>query len=98
MARKDCRDTCQHSDIALKMVGPYAPTDAAADSDPRMWLEEVEAEKCLDWVRARNAAALSALGKPEESETYKRVLAILDSKEKIAYVGRVLNGYATAAR
>ena len=60
--------------------------------DPRRWLEEVEGAKALDWVKAKNAEALGLLGDPKASPTYGRILSILDSKEKIPYVGRVLNG------
>ena len=60
--------------------------------DPREWLEEVMAEDALEWVKGRNAAALSELGDPKATQDYSRILSILDSKEKIPYVGRVLNG------
>ena len=68
------------------------PTPSTTANDPRMWLEAVEDEKCLDWVKGLNAKAIGALGVPEESEGYKRILAVLDSKDKIPSVGRVLNG------
>ena len=50
------------------------------------------AEDALEWVKGRNAAALSELGDPKATQDYARILSILDSKEKIPYVGRVLNG------
>jgi len=68
------------------------PTLDCVGDDPRIWLEEVEAEDCLAWVRSINAQATQTLGEPSESDTYKRILAILDSKDKIPSVGRVLNG------
>ena len=36
--------------------------------------------------------ATSAAGNPSDSATYSRILEILDSKAKIPYIGRVLNG------
>ena len=60
--------------------------------DPRAWLEEVLNDDALEWVKARNAACLKELGDPKGSSDYKRILSILDSKEKIPYIGRVLNG------
>ena len=60
--------------------------------DSRRWLEEVEGTAALDWVKAKNAEALALLGDPKASPMHDRILGILDSKEKIPYVGRVLNG------
>ena len=50
------------------------------------WLEEVASESNLDWVREQNKQTLSRLGNPEDCAVYDRVLAILDSKEKIPTV------------
>ena len=36
--------------------------------------------------------AVAALGEPTQDPMYTRILSILDSKEKIPYIGRVLNG------
>jgi len=69
-----------------------SPTLDCPLDDPRLWLEDVEGTAALNWVKDKNADALHHLGAPAESPTYKRILAILDSKEKIPYVGRVLNG------
>lgn len=59
--------------------------------DTRMWLEEVEDEKALEWVRERNANAIDAIGEPSAQPEYKRLLDIMDSNEKIPFIGRVLN-------
>ena len=61
-------------------------------TDPREWLEDVEGDAPLAWVRERNAHALQAIGEPSEKRLYSRLLKILDSSEKIPYIGRVLNG------
>lgn len=61
-------------------------------TDPREWLEDVEGDAPLVWVRERNAHALQAIGEPSEKPLYSRLLRILDSSEKIPYIGRVLNG------
>jgi len=63
-------------------------TDASA-GDPHKWLEDVLGDKQLEWVRARNADCISALGEPKETETYRRILAILDSKDKIPQAFRI---------
>jgi prolyl oligopeptidase len=67
------------------------PTLTNYKSDPRVWLEDVEGEEALAWVKERNAHALATIGNPESEPIYKRVLDILDSNAKIPYVGRVLN-------
>ena len=61
-------------------------------TDPREWLEDVEGEAALEWVRERNAHALQAIGEPSDKLLYSRLLKILDSSDKIPYIGRVLNG------
>jgi prolyl oligopeptidase len=74
---------------------PSVLGSADALSDPRVWLEDVDAEgtgTALTWVKSRNAAALADLGDPTKMPDYSRILSILDSKEKIPYIGRVLNG------
>lgn len=60
--------------------------------DPRIWLEEVEGEEQLDWVRLRNAEAVERIGEPSAQPLYNRLLSIMESDEKIPYIGRVLNG------
>ena len=61
-------------------------------TDPREWLEDVEGDKPLEWVKERNALTLDAIGEPSADPSYQRLLDIMDSNEKIPYIGRVLNG------
>ena len=61
-------------------------------SDPREWLEDVEGNEPLSWVLERNSHAERAIGEPSTKPIYKRILDVLDSTEKIPYIGRVLNG------
>ena len=80
----------------IATIGP-AQGDASLPTlteltDPREWLENVEGEDALNWVRSRNEQALEAIGEPSSKPSYSRVLSILDSNEKIPYIGRVLNG------
>ena len=53
----------------------------------------MEGEEALGWVRGQNERAVAELGDPKTSEAYKRILAILDSKEKIPYVSRLGDWY-----
>jgi prolyl oligopeptidase len=74
-------------------------TALAADSapepaDPHQWLEDVAGERQLDWVKARNAEAVAALATGDAFKTLEeRLLAILDSKEKIPYVSKIGDRY-----
>lgn len=57
------------------------PTSAPpADDDPHLWLEDVLGEKQLEWVEKCNKIAIDAIGDPKQTETYKRIKSILDSK------------------
>jgi len=64
-----------------------------AQEDRYQWLEEVEGEKCIEWVKRRNAETLSTVGDPESDPVRKRILEVMDSKEKIAYVNKVGEHY-----
>ena len=70
---------------------PSAPSPAAAATadDPHQWLEEIEGSAALGWCKAQNARTVAAVGDPLESASYRTILAIADSKDKIPYVGRI---------
>jgi len=58
--------------------------------DPYLWLEDVEADKSLDWVRARNAVSENQLAKDPGFEALRGdLLAILDSSARIPFVGKM---------
>ncbi|HZM01507.1 MAG TPA: prolyl oligopeptidase family serine peptidase [Candidatus Saccharimonadales bacterium] len=73
----------------LSLLGLLTCVAAAPDDDPNLWLEDVTGPKALDWVRSQNAVTVRALA---ESAGFKaleaRLLAILDSREKIPYVSK----------
>lgn len=59
---------------------------AQEETDPYLWLEEIEGEKALDWVEGQNNATLAVLkARPMFKETYEKALHILNSDERIAY-------------
>ncbi|MCB9676095.1 MAG: S9 family peptidase [Alphaproteobacteria bacterium] len=61
----------------------------AADEDPRMWLEDVEGEKALEWVKSQNAVSVGELASDDEFEAAKnRLLEIYDSNERIPHVSK----------
>ena len=60
-----------------------APADAA---DPYLWLEEVEGERALNWVRERNARTMSTLqGDPRYERFHDDALKILEARDRIAF-------------
>src|SRR5215470_4670862 len=60
-----------------------------AAEDPYLWLEDVTGEKQLTWVRQQNAISTNELETmPGFEPLRKRLLSILDSKEKIPYVAK----------
>lgn len=63
--------------------------EPAIPDDSYLWLEEVEGERALDWVRAQNAVALEKLeADPGFTKLRDDLLAILDSRERIPFVSR----------
>lgn len=78
--------------LAVAMGSVHA--QEAPVSDPYQWLEEVEAPKALEWVKARNAAAEAELAStPAFKQLEAQILAVLDSDAKIPYVGKIGDYY-----
>lgn len=64
----------------------------AASADPYLWLEEVEGDKAIAWVKERNAKSLAALeADPRFSPMVEEAKAILNSTARIPY-GEIHNG------
>ena len=61
--------------------------------DAYLWLEDVTAEKSLEWVRAHNAKSTGELTGEAFTTMERRLLAILDSDEKIPYVRKIGSYY-----
>ncbi len=69
------------------------PLDPAA-ADPFGWLEEVEGEEALTWVRARNDEAAAGLGgDPAFDDLERSILEVLDSDDRIPEVSRLGDRY-----
>ncbi|QOW24349.1 prolyl oligopeptidase family serine peptidase [Lysobacter sp. H23M47] len=78
--------------LAVAMGSAHA--QEAPVSDPYQWLEDVEAPKALEWVKARNAAAEAELADtPAFKQLESQILAILDSDAKIPYVEKIGDYY-----
>ena len=82
----------QHLLIATMTILPitsHAETPVAHD-DPYQWLEDVGGEKALDWVRARNVESTKEIaGDKAFKSLEKDLLTILDSTDRIPYVGKM---------
>jgi prolyl oligopeptidase len=57
-----------------------------ATQDEYIWLEDVTAEKSLDWAKAHNGKSTDELLGEEFSALEQRLLSIMDSDEKIPFV------------
>ena len=70
---------------------PSVAADLAAPpgADPYLWLEDVQGERALAWVRARNAESRAVLeAQPRFQAMRSDFLAILDSSDKIPVISR----------
>ena len=70
-----------------------SPSETAAiapvPDDPFLWLEDVTAERSLDWARGHNARSTGELVDAEFRALETRLKAILDSDDKIPYVSKI---------
>ncbi|MBU6222218.1 MAG: prolyl oligopeptidase family serine peptidase [Planctomycetes bacterium] len=68
----------------------HATHAAEPPTDPHLWLEDVMGDKQLAWVRERNAESVQALAASDGFKTLEaRLLAILDSKDRIPMVSKI---------
>ena len=67
------------------------PADSGiASEDPFLWLEDVEGDRALTWVRRQNAASIELIGNDAGFATLRdEIKAILDSDDRIAYVNKI---------
>ena len=75
--------------LAAALTGLMA-TAAMSDDDPFGWLEDVQGERALAWVRERNAETLAELqARPDFAPTRARLLELLNAKDRIPAVRRI---------
>jgi len=81
---------CLAAGLAAAAVSGHAQEQNNVANDPYAWLEEVEGQKQLDWVRAQNAKAEAEIAStPAFKELEASILAILDSDAKIPGVQKI---------
>lgn len=74
-------------------VKSNAPAVKNTTEDPFMWLEEVEGEKAINWVKARNNRSLEVIkSHPKFDALYENNKKLFNSNERIPYVSQ-MNGY-----
>ena len=74
--------------LLLALIPLAIPARVAGQEadDPYLWLEEVEGERAMAWVRERSEATLGALRDHAAFDSiYRESLAILESQDKIEY-------------
>ncbi|MDX2418212.1 MAG: prolyl oligopeptidase family serine peptidase [Xanthomonadales bacterium] len=76
-----------HFKTLMLLVGLTSVSLAWAENDPYLWLEGVDDEKALDWVRAENAATAERLkSSPLFEELYADAKAVLNSSSRLPEV------------
>ncbi len=64
-----------------------------SSADPYLWLEEIEGERALSWVRAQNERSLGELTRdPRYDRFHRAALAIAEDKSRIP-LGTLRNGW-----
>jgi prolyl oligopeptidase len=72
---------------------PASGDAVSADNDPFAWMEEVEGERALTWVREQNAQTLPRLeGDPRFPGLLADALAIVNNRERLP-LGGIREGY-----
>ncbi|MFC0411013.1 prolyl oligopeptidase family serine peptidase [Roseomonas elaeocarpi] len=67
---------------------PSRPSLAHPDEDPWIWLEEVDGERALDWVEARNRDTLARLSGPGFERDRDALKSAMDRPDRIPHVTR----------
>lgn len=79
--------------IGHRLQGRWRHAREAWPEDKHEWLEEVLGEKPLEWVKEQNAHTLKRFGEPTTLPLYEKILAMLESKDKIPDVAKIEDLY-----
>ena len=76
--------------VPASASGPAASSGFATSdaTDPYIWLEDVEGDRAMDWVKAHNATSLGVLqGDPRYQILHDQALEIVQSRDRIPSPG-----------
>lgn len=80
--------------LASLAISGTAAAQATDNTDPYVWLEDVQGDKALDWVKARNAKAEAEIATTPAFKTLEaQIRTILDSDAKIPGVQKIGDYY-----
>ncbi|WP_191554801.1 prolyl oligopeptidase family serine peptidase [Brevundimonas aurantiaca] len=81
--------------VSMAQTAPSAPAFATSEaSDPYVWLEQVEGERAMEWVKAHNAHSLGVLqGDPRYETLHQQALEIVQSRDRIPAPGFTHGGH-----
>ena len=69
-------------------VMPRHSTVAGMVDDPYLWLEDIDSDEALSWVRTRNEATVAEFGDASFEQMRAEALEVLDTDTRIPYVRR----------
>ncbi|MPV50528.1 prolyl oligopeptidase family serine peptidase [Pseudactinotalea sp. HY160] len=77
-----------------RLIHPFSRTSVTCVSDPFAWLEDVDSDEALAWVRERNGERAAELAAGAGfAALQERILGILDSRDKIPSVSKIGEHY-----
>ncbi|HEX7804134.1 MAG TPA: prolyl oligopeptidase family serine peptidase [Pseudoxanthomonas sp.] len=89
-----CQTLVVVAGLAAAAGSASAQEPAAVTDDKYVWLEDVEGQKPLEWVRAQNAKAESEIAAtPQFKQLEGKILTMLDSDAKIPGVEKIGDYY-----
>ena len=89
-----CQTIVIAAGLAAAAGSTFAQEPAAVTDDKYAWLEDVEGQKPLEWVRAQNARSEAEIAAtPEFKQLEGKILAMLDSDAKIPGVEKIGDHY-----
>ncbi len=88
-------NACHIMSVAAGLaIAGGAAAQVPSNDDPYAWLEDVQGEQSLDWVKARNTKSEAEIaGTPEFRKLEAEIRAILDSDAKIPGVEKIGGHY-----
>ena len=74
--------------VALLLLGQFGMIEANQD-DPYIWLEDIDGDRAMSWVKARNRDTRATLAKDASFDASERRLrSILDSSDRIPRISK----------